>query len=67
MKRYLVMGSCMEYMAHLCVDASDESDALEQWKKSFPNCAMNTYMPKVYDGTREELGRYESGGYQYLY
>jgi len=65
MKRYLIMGSCMEYMAHLCVDAVSEAQALIEWDRAFPNCSRQNYSPKVHDGTGLDLYRYFSGGYHY--
>ena len=46
-KRYMVLGSVMEYMADLHCLAETEEEALVQWDKAFPDCSRESFDPMV--------------------
>jgi len=74
--RYIVSGHVMEYIADFHCEAVDKSEALEKWKKAFPNCPVDTFSPEVFlvEGDPVEEAqycydgyRYYSGGYRYTH
>lgn len=74
--RYIVIGGCLEHMAHLDCTADSEEEALAKWDAAFPDFSRTMFSPEAvslekypdmerhwtYDGDR-----YYSGGYRYTY
>ena len=70
--RYIVEGSCMEYMAHVHVVAASQEEAIAKWEEAFPKESRKSYQPRAFEATgvlaatwRHEGYRYWSGGYVY--
>jgi hypothetical protein len=74
MKRYIVSGSVMEYMAHYQCLAESADAALRQWQEQFPDCPPSVYLPSVScvedspwleKHWRGHGDRFYAGGYRY--
>ena len=68
--KFLVLGSCMEYMAHLCCEAESEEQALTLWDRAFQEYGVSRqgFLPQVYPAPPEkETYVYYSGSYNYSY
>ena len=68
LKKFIVHGSIMEYMACLDCLATSKDDAIDQWKAAFTPEQLGGMIPKVWEQTTEkweEGHKFYSGGYTY--
>jgi hypothetical protein len=56
MKRYLVTGSMMEYIASLSCWAESETEAIRKWGEAFPDCSHFNVSATAVDELSREPG-----------
>lgn len=70
MKRYIVDGECMEAFAMLCVMAASAEDAIEAYKRKFPQCHGVNWRIEAIEATEDDwlmMSRWRYDGYTTSY